>query len=641
MPDPDLHLDLRYWPATETERLRYVFTLTHHGGEPLVGFALAWSGHGRIDPAVPIEGAILMRRESNYVEVAPPSGFVLHPGEAWVFTVRATSKPMRHWTDAASAAFVLRAAGTPLPVAVGLCAYADAPPVAPRLGRDPPSPAVPVADGLAVVPRPRHVAVRGMLSALALTPAGEGAAATSAIVAFKTLTDLLFPDENLVAPSGMPVRLTKSEIADESYRLSFADGGARLEAAGGPGFLYGLVTLGQLLVAVHRDRNDRFRIPADGVIEDGPEFSWRGVHLDVARQFYDIAELRRLLAIMAWNKLNRFHLHLTEDEAWRWEVSAYPELVARGAMRGHGLALPPLLGSGAEPYGGSYSKAELRALVAFAATLNIEIMPEIDVPGHCLAAVSALPWLRDPGENGHYRSVQGFTNNCLNPAVPRAIEFIETLFRELLDLFPGRHIHVGADEVPVDAWASSLLAAARLAELGGGGALTLQADFLRRLHTLLREAGRVTGAWEEGAHGGGIAPTESLMFAWRNTSIGGALAAAGYDVVMAPGQAYYLDMALGPDWAEPGAAWAGHSSVENTYRFDPVTGFAPEHRARLRGVQCCIWSEPMRDRRVFERLVFPRLSAVAETGWTPREKKSFRDFEQSVPFLPTLAPRDP
>jgi hexosaminidase len=630
--DAAFRLDLAYWPASETEAQRYRFRLIHGGTEPITGFALGWSGPGRVDPEVPIEHARLLRRVSNYTEVTPPAGFTLHPGEVWEFVVRGTNRALRHWTDAAQAAFVIPASGGTIPVAVGVCAFGDADLAEPKLGVDLSGAGGPLTDGMAVVPRPNHVAVSGAINVTALAPYGAGKAAVGA---FARLALLLFPSESLVSPDGLPVRLTEVALSADAYRLAFTPAEARIEAGGAGGFLYGLITLAQMLRGA-RDDPAQARFPDSGEIADAPRFPWRGAHLDVARQFYSMDELRQFLAVMAWNKLNRFHLHLTEDEAWRWEVSAYPELVATGAYRGHGLPLPPLLGSGAERYGGFYTKTDLRDLVAFAARLNIEIMPEIDVPGHCFAAVMALPWLRDPGENGEYQSVQGFTNNSLSPAVPRTMAFIETLFEELMEIFPGQHIHVGADEVPEEAWHGSPLARSMLEGLGGGGATALQAAFLRRLHAQLQKAGRITGAWEEGAHGGGVSPEASLMFAWRDAKVGGEMAALGYDVVMSPGQAYYLDMALSNDWWEPGAHWAGHSSVENSYRFEPASSFAPEHLPHLRGVQACIWSEPMSDRRVFQRLVFPRLSAIAETGWTQPRRKSWRNFAASVSFMPSM-----
>src|SRR5690606_4041682 len=172
-----------------------------------------------------------------------------------------------------------------------------------------------------------------------------------------------------------------------------------------------LVTLGQVLRGA-RLRPGEFAFPSGGRIEDAPQMGWRGCHLDVARRFYGRAELERFLAILGWNKLNVFHWHLSDDEGWRVEIDAFPELTAEASWRGHGLDIPPLLGSGPERSGGYYAKDDVRTLVALGEQLGIEIVPEIDVPGHCHALLMALPQLRDPDETGVYHSIQGFPNNC-------------------------------------------------------------------------------------------------------------------------------------------------------------------------------------------------------------------------------------
>jgi hexosaminidase len=173
-------------------------------------------------------------------------------------------------------------------------------------------------------------------------------------------------------------------------------------------------------------------------------------------------------------------------------------------------------------------------------------------------------------------------------------------------------------------------------ELGVSGASALQARFLGRLQAFLSTKGKVTGAWEEAAHGGGIAREACYLVGWVDVEGSQRLAGAGYDVVVAPGQAYYLDMANGPEWHEPGAGWAGWSSPEKTYRFDPTAGWSAAERAHFLGVQGCIWSEPMTERAVFDRLVFPRLSAIAETGWTRPEAKDFGRFAGLVGLMPNL-----
>ncbi len=327
---------------------------------------------------------------------------------------------------------------------------------------------------------------------------------------------------------------------------------------------------------------------------------------------------------------------MSDDEAWRVEIDAYPRLTEIAAWRGHGLPLPPLLGSGPEKSGGYYSKADVARIVAFADRLGIEVIPEIDVPGHCYAMLEAIPALKDAGENGLYHSIQSFPNNCLNPAIDGVYGALETIFGEMVEMFPSRWFHVGADEVPKEAWHASPQANAMRARLGVSGANELQAAFLKRIQEFLTSKGKITGAWEEAAHGGGIDKASCYLVGWVDVAGSQRLAAEGYEVVVAPGQAFYLDMANGIDWHEPGAGWAGWSSPEKAYRFDPTEGWNTAEKSKFLGVQACIWSEPMTDRAVFDRLVFPRLSAIAETGWTHAENKDFGRFATLSNLMPNL-----
>ncbi|EJN04611.1 beta-N-acetylhexosaminidase [Phyllobacterium sp. YR531] len=632
-------LETHWQPATGNEPLSYSLKLTNLSSEPITGFRLCVSGPARIDPAATVEGGILVERLSNHSEFAPLDNFTLEPNASWTVKARGLSYPLRHWSDGANSAYLLLEDGSTLPIpalptrAIGdnatLKRGAEIYPVPENVD-------VPVA----IIPWPQSVEISGNRPApLGLAPVAKDAVADKAIAAFDALTKALFPVEGIVrgvSEGGLPVNITlQKDVGAEAYTIEFQQNSIALTAGSKTGALYGLITLGQILRGA-RLYPDTFNFPLSGKIEDAPAMLWRGTHLDVARQFYSSAEITQFLNILAWNKLNRFHWHLSDDEAWRVEIDAYPELISVGAWRGHGLPIPPLLGSGPHATGGYYTKSAIREIVALANDLGIDVVPEIDMPGHCYSVLQALPWLRDPQETGEYFSIQGFPNNCLNPAREETYHFVETVLTELLELFPSRTIHVGADEVPTDAWSGSPQAKQRLAELGGDTAAVLQADFLRRAQAFLIAHGRITGAWEEAAHGGGIEKSNCYLDGWHTVEISAKLAAEGYDIVVCPGPVYYLDMANSPDWSEPGAGWAGWSEPEKLYEFDPVKGWSQDQKKHFLGIQTCIWSEPMTDRGVFDRLVFPRISAMAETAWTKAEAKSWTRFKAMAGLMPVL-----
>lgn len=610
---------------------RYRLTLTNCGPEAIEAFVLGFSGPVRISETATIGNGRVVVQLSNYAELAPPLDFILEPGGDWTVEIETLDFPLRHWTDGATTGFVILGDGRAVPALTfapelaGSEAYRRG---TARLEGQPAS--------ICVVPWPNAVAVAGLRTA----PQGLSFDDDHpAVTAFREITELLFPGEGLVRAAhedGLRVMLDEDDTLEgEAYRLTFASHDVKVSAGTTAGFLYGIITVAQMLRGARFERQS-FGFPTAGHIEDRPASGFRGCHLDVARRYYGVIEVSRFLAILAWNKLNRFHWHLSDDEAWRVEIEAYPRLTEIGAWRGYGLPLPPLLGSGPERSGGFYSKADIAEIVARAGRFGIDVIPEIDVPGHCHALLQALPELRDVGENGAYQSIQSFPNNCLNPAVEAVYGALETIFAEMIELFPSRFFHVGADEVSASAWESSPAADAMRERLGATGTAPLQAAFLQRIQHFLRSRGKITGAWEEAAHGGGVGREESYLVGWTSVASNQRLAAAGYDVVVSPGQAYYLDMANGSAFHEPGAGWAGWSSPETTYGFDPVAGWSAAERQKFMGVQACIWSEPMTERAVFDRLVFPRLSAIAETGWTAAARKDFGRFAAAVNLMPNL-----
>jgi hexosaminidase len=506
-----------------------VLTLTNNSGAPVSGFKLCITGPARIDPNAVIEGAVLSNRLSNYSEFAPEEGFILAAGASWKIMVRGLSYPLRHWSDGATAAYLAFEDGASIQVEPSPTLHAaNNKPLLKGTARLEMS-AVPGAP-VSVIPWPNQISISGVKAApggFCIETADEASA--SAASAFEDVCARLFAVEGLVretSEGGITVACSHdATLASEAYRLDILPGQIGLNASSHQGFLYGLITLRQMLRGA-RLHPDIYGFPAEGHIIDHPAMAWRGCHLDAARQFYPAAEVSQLLAIMAWNKLNRFHWHLSDDEAWRVEIDAYPALTGIGAWRGHGLPIPPLLGSGAENYGGFYTKQTVRGLVALAKSYGIEIVPEVDVPGHCFAMLQSIPEMRDPRETGEYQSVQGFPNNCLNPAREATYQALETIFDEMIELFPSKLFHIGADEVPLGAWSGSPQALKMLEsehgkpvanahakrsnvvsnlhgadEIEGTGAAILQAKFLARVQTFLASRGCVTGGWEEAAHG--------------------------------------------------------------------------------------------------------------------------------------------
>lgn len=630
-----LTLSSEWRPASEGVAARYRLMLTNDTGETLRDFRLAFSGPARVSDDAEIVGAMLVAQLSNFCELAPERGFALAPGARWTIDILKLDYPIRHWTDGATTGFIILGNGSTKSLRTVPTRREGSDTVRKKgtaIFAVPEHPPVPVS----IVPWPLDVAVSGrrtVPSGLAPIPSGVGG---SAAVAFGKLTERLFPGEGLVRPAhegGYPVELVAGSGGKEGYAIEFGAERARVVGETETGLLYGLITLGQILRGA-RLHLGQFNFPTGGRIEDAPAMVWRGCHLDVARRYYARDEVEQFIAVLAWNKLNVLHWHLSDDEAWRVEIDAYPQLTGKGAWRGYGMPVPPLLGSGPERTGGYYSKADIRAIVAHATELGIDVVPEIDMPGHCYAMLQAIPALRDAGENAPYYSIQSFPNNCLNPAIEATYGVVETILAEMIELFPSRYFHVGADEVPEDAWHSSPVANKMRSKLGVTGAAPLQAQFLQRLQAFLTEKGKITGAWEEASHGGGIDKANCYLVGWRTTEGSQQLAAEGYDVVVAPGQAYYLDMANSEDWHECGAAWAGWSSPEKAYTFEPAAGWSEAERKKLLGVQACIWSEPMTDRAVFDRLVFPRLSAIAETGWS--RNRDFARFKALVGLMPNL-----
>lgn len=333
---------------------------------------------------------------------------------------------------------------------------------------------------------------------------------------------------------------------------------------------------------------------------------------------------------MALCKLNRFHWHFSDDEAFRLQVECFPQLWQQTQMRGETHLLPSLFGGGIEA-GGSYSKADAAALITHAKALNIEVLPEIEVPAHNLALAKIFPETRDPNDTGTEISVQGYAQNAINPAMAKTWEVLSALTTEISEIFPFDTIHLGCDELPTDTWMGSPAAASLMAQHGLETTKDLQGWMMAKLAAQLTKLGKNVAAWEEAAQGknGGIGHN-ALLFSWTGQGAGVAAARAGYDIVMTPAQHAYLDMAHSDDPDDWGANWAGHISLADTLNWDPVPPEMSDIAEKVVGVEGTFWSEFTTQDDQLAPMIAPRILGIAVKAWQA-------DATLSAPQLSQLA----
>lgn len=445
--------------------------------------------------------------------------------------------------------------------------------------------------------------------------------------------------EVTLARSGQIRLHHKVGLDAEAYELTVMDDGVCLEAGDGAGFQHAAATLLQLLPA--RPLNDRdaaWCLPGVRIV-DGPSFAYRGLMLDCARHFHPVRRILRLLDLMARLKLNVFHWHLTDDEGWRLEIRAFPELTEIGAWRGHGERLEPQYYSGAERSGGYYTQEEVGTVVEHARRLGIEVVPEIDMPAHSRAAILALPeLLRDPDDRSVYLSDQRYSDNVLSPALEGTYAYVDRVLDEVCELFPGPWVHVGGDEVPHGVWLGSPRCRAMMQREGYTRSEELAAHFLRHVQRRLATHGKRMMGWEEVLHGPDLDPG-LVAFAWTSQRVAPSLLMRNVSLVLQPSEFSYLDLAQSGDFHDPGLNWAGEVPLAKVHGYDPwaglpLTGMA---RQRLLGVQAALWTELVSSRERMDYMLFPRLTAFAEVAWYAGDQPTYADYrERLAAYLPHL-----
>ncbi len=431
-------------------------------------------------------------------------------------------------------------------------------------------------------------------------------------------------------------RALESQLGGEGYRLSVAPAGVRIDAAAEAGLFYGGVTLRQLLppqvFALKRVAHD----PEGGwsapcvEVEDQPRFAWRGLLLDPARHFMPPAFVKKLVDVMAVHKLNTLQLHLTDDQGWRIEIKKHPRLTQLGSVRKESPMHGDRKHGDGQRYGPFfYTQRQIRDLVAYAQARHVTLVPEIEMPGHFLAALVAYPALSCRGGPFEVRTRWGIEPDILCPGNDAALAFVQDVLGEVCDLFPSRFIHIGGDESPRDRWKSCPKCQARLKAEGLASEAQLQTWFNHRVEAFLAGKGRRLLGWDEILEGG-LTPGAAVM-SWRGLRGGIAAADAGHDVVMASTTHCYFDYAQSKNSGEPECI-GGFLPLSRVYEFEPVPAELSEaRRQHILGAQGQLWTEYMWTPGDVEYFAFPRATALSEVVWSPTTRRDFADFERRLP----------
>lgn len=426
------------------------------------------------------------------------------------------------------------------------------------------------------------------------------------------------------ASAGNIVLGTNKNLAAEAYVLDIGAEGITIEGGSAAGVQNGIETLLQLLPAKVYSHALTLPVMAGACrVADEPRFAYRGFMLDVCRTWMEIDEVKRFVDNLAHHKINKLHLHLSDDEAWRIEIKSHPELAEVGGFRGGDSPVAPRYGRWDERYGGYYTQEQMRDLVEYAAVRNIEIIPEIDLPGHSLDLASVHPEVLC-GYKPSLKASDGYdTRNVLCAARESNYELLDDVIGELAELFPSRYIHIGGDEVDASQWMSCPDCKALMAARGIGSGAELQEYFMNRVAHMVEARGKIPCVWNEAINSGGL-DRKALVYAWKDVGACRKSAREGYATVVLPGAWFYFDMRQTP--REAGHDWAAVFDAKKVLSFDfAEQGFTEAEMRNVAGVQANFWSEvylSQRDADIdYDFLyyqTYPRICALSELAWRGR-----------------------
>lgn len=433
-----------------------------------------------------------------------------------------------------------------------------------------------------------------------------------------------------------------------AYGLTVASSGVTIAANFSESAFHGLQTFMQLIPLEATAR----KIPYVEIF-DQPRFSYRGMHLDVSRHFFPVWFVKKYIDYLARHKFNRFHWHLTEDQGWRIEIKKYPELTGVGGWRnGTIIGRYPGKGNDNTPYGGFYTQEEIKDVVAYAKARHIEVIPEIEMPGHSSAAIAAFPWLscfpqkpthipenmiseksRTEKAGGRIKLVQetwGVFDDVYCAGNDSTFLFLQNVIDEVVPLFPSKYFHIGGDECPKTHWKQCPKCQQRIKDLKLKDEHELQSYFVQRIEKYLNSKGKTLIGWDEILEGG-LAP-RAVVMSWRGEKGGIAAAKQEHDVIMTPGNPVYFDHTQTKN--EDSVTIGGFNPLEKVYGYEPIPAELSEAESKyILGAQANVWSEYIKYPSKVEYMIFPRMSALSEVLWSPKEKRNYASFLKRLPTM--------
>ena len=501
-----------------------------------------------------------------------------------------------------------------------------------------PSPAV----DYRVVPLPRQIVLnagkpfRLNASVKIVYPEGNSRMQRNASFLAEYLTDLTgktYGTTTKTSGKCIVLKLGGDTTNREAYRIEVTSRQVLVSAATEQGIFYGIQTLRKALPIGF----EQVALPA-AVVQDAPRFGYRGMHLDVSRHFFSVDEVKTYIDMLALHNINNFHWHLTDDQGWRIEIKKYPRLTEVGSIRSETVIGHNTGTYDGKPYGGFYTQDQIKSVIDYAQERFINIVPEIDMPGHMLGALSAYPELGCTGGPYALWRQWGVSDQVLCAGNDQTLEFIKEVLTELMGLFPSKYIHIGGDECPKTSWKNCPKCQARIQALGlvsdekHTAEERLQSFIISYAEKVVNEQGRKIIGWDEILEGG-LAPNATVM-SWRGMKGGEEAAKQHHDVIMTPNQYVYFDYYQTKDLTNEPLAIGGYVPIQNVYFWEPVPASLTEaEKPFIIGAQANLWTEYIPTFKQAQYMVLPRMAALCEVQWSDPNQKNYPDFLKRLPKL--------